>query len=289
MGHNKGKSMRRLCLPVLLLSLLAGVSLAQSEEERFRQFSEAFDKGLAELTARNFDESIAQFKVCIELYPDRPTAYYNIACAYSLNNQVDLANDYLRQALERGFNDPDHIEADTDLDNIRNSEGFLKLIAKFFRNEDVTEAYPAPAFTLKDLQGNEVDYDSFEGKIIILDFWATWCGPCRREIPHLIELMKDERYKDKLAVVGVSFEDAATQAPFAEKHGINYTLLINDSTLPAPFSEINAIPTTFVIDTERNVVRQFVGYQEKNTFEQVLNDLLDLSPSPDGEDEGFFK
>ncbi len=281
--------MRRLCLPVLLLSLLAGVSLAQSEEERFRQFSEAFDSGLAELTARNFDESIAQFKVCIELFPDRPTAYYNIACAYSLSNQVDLANDFLRQALERGFNDPDHIEADTDLDNIRNSEGFLKLIAKFFRNEEVIEAFPAPEFTLKDLEGNEISYDDFAGKIIILDFWATWCGPCRREIPHFIELMKDERYKDQLAIVGVSFEDAATQAPFAEKNGIGYTLLINDSSLPAPFSEISAIPTTFVIDVERNVVRQFVGYQEKATFEQVLNDLLDLSPSPSGEEEGFFK
>ncbi len=279
--------MRRIYHSVLVLALLGGAAFAQGQDA-VREFSEAFDRGLAELTARNFEESIAAFERCIELFPDRPTAYYNIACAHSLNSQIDKANEYLEKALERGFEDLDHINADTDLDNIRNSEGFLRLIKKFFRGEDVFEAEPAPAFTLHDLEGNEVSLADFAGKVVILDFWATWCGPCRREIPHFIELQKDERFADRVVIVGVSFEDAATQQPFADREGINYKLLINDGKMPKPYADIQAIPTTFVIDGDQNIVNKFVGYQDKATFVQVLSDLLDL-PQDSADEEGYFK
>lgn len=134
---------------------------------------------------------------------------------------------------------------------------------------------PAPEFTLKDLDGKDVSLSQFRGKVVILDFWATWCPPCRMEIPHFVELERDYRSKG-LAVVGISLDQGGAQVvrPFAEQNGINYTMLVNGQPLAGLYGGITGIPTTFVLDKQGRVAKAFEGYRDKSEFEKLVQDLL---------------
>ncbi len=132
---------------------------------------------------------------------------------------------------------------------------------------------PAVDFTATDLQGQPCRLSNYKGKVVVLNFWATWCPPCRKEIPDLVALQN--QYRDKgLVIVGLSNEDAQTQSRFAQQQGINYPLLIRTRNFPAPYNTINAIPTTFMIDSG-GVVRQiFVGSRPRVVLESALVQLL---------------
>ena len=133
----------------------------------------------------------------------------------------------------------------------------------------------APAWELKDLDGNTVRMADYKGKVVILDFWATWCPPCKKEIPGFINLQK--KYGDKgLVVIGVSLDEGgpAVVKPFAQKMGINYPLVMGDQKIAAAFGGIEAIPTTFIIDREGNVVTGHQGYADEATFESEIKPLL---------------
>jgi len=134
---------------------------------------------------------------------------------------------------------------------------------------------PAPDFTLPNLEGASVSLSGLRGKVVILDFWATWCPPCRREIPGFVELKK--AYGDRgLEIVGVSDEDRDTVTAFAKDNGVNYTMLLHgaEDSLPAPYAQIRSIPTTFVLDREGKVVSVHVGFTAKDQFEKEILDLL---------------
>ncbi len=111
----------------------------------------------------------------------------------------------------------------------------------------------APDMTLTDLQGKPLQLSKLKGKDVLVVFWATWCGPCNREVPHLIELRK--KYdKKKLEIIAISNESAAHLRQFARKHKINYSLVSKGETvLPAPFSQVRSIPTMFFIDKKGTV------------------------------------
>ncbi len=111
-----------------------------------------------------------------------------------------------------------------------------------------------PDFTVVDIEGSEITLSSFKGRRVILNFWATWCPPCRMEIPLLIELRK-EVHPDKLAIIGISNEDKQQLLDFATKKNINYTIATTDD-LPTPYNYVSSIPTTFFID--RNGIIQDV-------------------------------
>jgi cytochrome c biogenesis protein CcmG/thiol:disulfide interchange protein DsbE len=135
----------------------------------------------------------------------------------------------------------------------------------------------APDFTLPSLRGTDVTLSELRGKVVILDFWATWCPPCKAEIPGFIELQ--DRFRDRgLVIVGVSDEDRGIIAKFADENGVNYRMLYrdpeNETDLPSPYSEIVSIPTTFVIDRSGKVVHVHVGFTSKEQFEKEILDLL---------------
>ena len=142
-------------------------------------------------------------------------------------------------------------------------------------------AKPAPSFTLQDLKGNQISLSDFQGKVVVLDFWATWCQPCVKEIPHFIELY--EQYKDKgFAMVGISLDSTGISVvkSFALKHRINYPILMADGQVAKEYGGITGIPTTFVIDSAGNIRRKYVGYKDKAVFEADIKALLAEAEPP---------
>ena len=137
------------------------------------------------------------------------------------------------------------------------------------------KAEPAPAFDLQDLNGKSVKLSDFKGKVVILDFWATWCPPCRAEIPHFVELQNE--YRDKgLVVVGVSLDQGGpgVVSSFVKQQGINYPIVMGDDSVTSKYGDIQAIPTTFVIDSNGNIVGKHEGFTDKGVFVKEISPLL---------------
>lgn len=133
----------------------------------------------------------------------------------------------------------------------------------------------APDFVLLDIDGSERTLSDFSGKVVILDFWATWCPPCRAEIPHFVELY--DTHKDEgLEIIGVSLDRNAERVveAFAEENRINYTLLVGDNDVTDLYGGIMSIPTTFIIDRDGRITERFVGYRGKEVFEEAIKELL---------------
>lgn len=131
-------------------------------------------------------------------------------------------------------------------------------------------AQSAPDFTLTNLEGQKVSLSDYKGKIIIVDFWATWCGPCKMEIPSFIKLQED--YKDDVVVLGISLDQGGPKVvvPFAKKMNINYPIVYGDGTVVQAYGGIRGIPTTFVIDRDFNIQRKYVGYTGHAVFEKDI-------------------
>lgn len=134
---------------------------------------------------------------------------------------------------------------------------------------------PAPDFTLNDLSGKSVSLSHFKGKVIILDFWATWCPPCRREIPHFVDLYA--RHKSKgLVIVGVALDDEGAKVvrPFVEEFKINYPIVLGTQEVQKAYGGIQGIPTTYIIDKAGKIVTSFVGYTEVGVIEKRIQTLF---------------
>ncbi len=133
----------------------------------------------------------------------------------------------------------------------------------------------APAWELKDLEGKAVKLSDFKGKVVLLNFWATWCPPCREEIPDLIALQN--QYRDQgLAVIGISFDrEPGTVKSFAARHKINYPLVMADQETAAAYGNVEAIPTTFFIDREGKVAGAHAGGADKATLEAGIKPLFE--------------
>lgn len=131
-------------------------------------------------------------------------------------------------------------------------------------------------FVLKDLEGNDVTLSAYKGHVIVLDFWATWCAPCKIEIPNFVELY--ERYRAQgLVVLGVSVDDpVATLKPFAERYKMSYPVLVgaDREDLKNAFGPPVGYPTSFVIDRDGKICVSHTGFATKETFERDIVSLL---------------
>ncbi|MFA5388562.1 MAG: TlpA disulfide reductase family protein [Candidatus Omnitrophota bacterium] len=133
----------------------------------------------------------------------------------------------------------------------------------------------APEFSLKDINGKQVSLSDFKGKVLIIDFWATWCPPCKQEVPHFIELY--DQYKDKgLEIIGIALDWQGEKVvpKFVSEYKINYPVVLGNDEVSGLYGGIAAIPTTFLVDREGNIIKKYIGYNAKEVFEKDMKELL---------------
>jgi peroxiredoxin len=136
------------------------------------------------------------------------------------------------------------------------------------------EAVPAPEFSLKDLQGNALSLASYQGKVLILNFWATWCPPCRREIPDFIEAYRD--LKDEgLEILGVSVDDLSAEAlrDWTQKAGMNYPVALATAKIIADYQPGEFIPATIVIDRRGRIRYRQSSLMDKETLLRLFEEF----------------
>jgi len=134
------------------------------------------------------------------------------------------------------------------------------------------------ALTVMDVHDQTHDLRQHLGKVVIIDFWDTWCGPCKREIPHFVELY-DEYRDDGLEIVGVAFGRHGKDKvrAFGEQYKINYTNAIFNEEAGAMFGRPRSIPTTFIIDRNGQIAEKVTGFRPKEYFETRIRALLEAS------------
>jgi len=135
----------------------------------------------------------------------------------------------------------------------------------------------APDFQLETLDGKPLTLASASGKVVFLNFWATWCGPCRMEIPELIELQK--QYKDSLQVISllVDVDDVEDAKKFVQDAGVNYPVAVATDEVRIRYGGVSALPTLFVLDTQGRIVQKHVGLYDPRLYELETRALLHLS------------
>ena len=140
---------------------------------------------------------------------------------------------------------------------------------------DNTSFKPAPDFGLKDLAGKMVNLADFKGKVVIINFWATWCGPCRAEIPSLIKL-RDQYHGRGLEIIGISLDEDGPKpvVEFVEKYKINYPIVIGSLTEVNAYGPFDAIPTTFIVDRQGKIRSQHLGMVSYGEIESDIKTLL---------------
>jgi thiol-disulfide isomerase/thioredoxin len=147
-----------------------------------------------------------------------------------------------------------------------------KVALRFFRNPA-----SAPSFTAVDLDGRQIASASYHGKVVLINFWATWCPPCRAEIPDLVALQ--EKYRDRIQIIGVSEDEAPPEVvkKFVAEHRVNYPVVMTTPEIEKLFPGIGALPTSFVIDRESRVVQKHVGILTARVTESEVRHLAGLA------------
>jgi cytochrome c biogenesis protein CcmG/thiol:disulfide interchange protein DsbE len=132
----------------------------------------------------------------------------------------------------------------------------------------------APSFSLNDSEGKTIKLADFQGKVVLLDFWATWCHGCMTEIPWFMEF-HDKYQADGLAVIGVSVDDDGWKSvkPFLAERKFNYTIVVGNQDLEKLYS-VEAPPVAVLIDREGKIVETHAGVVEKDSFEKEIKELL---------------
>src|SRR5689334_7115119 len=144
-------------------------------------------------------------------------------------------------------------------------------IIRFAKNPEV-----APPFLLRDINGKIVSTADWKGKVVILNFWATWCPPCREEVPELVQLQN--KYKDKLIVIGASEdEDGPPKVQqFVQRYSINYPVVMATKELIENYGGVPALPTSFVIDPQGHVMTKHTGLYEYDVYEREVRALAGM-------------
>lgn len=133
----------------------------------------------------------------------------------------------------------------------------------------------AAPFTLKDGDGRTVSLADYKGKVVLLNFWATWCGPCKIEIPWFVDF--EQKYKDRgFAVLGVAMDDEGWEVvkPYVAKTKINYRILLGNDDVASKYGGVDSLPTTFIIDQGGRIASKHVGLVSKSEYEDEIVKLL---------------
>ena len=137
------------------------------------------------------------------------------------------------------------------------------------------EARPAPDFTLEDASGKKVTLSELKGQVVLLNFWATWCGPCKIEMPWFVDFQR--KYKDRgFSVVAVSLDEEGWDVvrPYTDEMQFNFPVVVGNEELVEKFGEMYALPTTLVINKKGEIVATHTGLVDRSVYEEEIESLL---------------
>jgi cytochrome c biogenesis protein CcmG/thiol:disulfide interchange protein DsbE len=141
----------------------------------------------------------------------------------------------------------------------------------------------APDFSLKDSGGKTVKLSDYRGKVVLLNFWATWCGPCKMEIPWFIEF--EQKHKDQgFSILGVAMDDGGWDdvKPYIERRKVNYRVLMGNDSVSEMYGGIDSLPTTFLLDREGRIASVHIGLVSQSDYQNEINALLQAAPTSTG-------
>ncbi len=143
-----------------------------------------------------------------------------------------------------------------------------------------TQFAVAPDFSLESLDGATMRLSDFRGKAVLLNFWATWCGPCKIEMPWFVDLQNQYRSQG-LQIVGVAMDDGSKEdiSKFAKDMGVNYPILIGKESVGEQYGGVPALPETFLIGRDGKVVDKIIGLKGKAEIEDAIKKALDTQPA----------
>jgi peroxiredoxin len=140
---------------------------------------------------------------------------------------------------------------------------------------DASKAQPAPDFTVNDSTGATLRLSDYRGKVVLLNFWATWCGPCKTEIPWFVEFERTHRDRG-FAVIGISMDDDGWRSvrPYLEAHKINYPVAVDDGTVAPKYGGVDSLPESLLIDRQGRLAARHIGLVTKSVYENEIAALL---------------
>ncbi len=216
---------------------------------------------------------------------------YNEACTFALEKKPEDAVQALRDALDAGFDQLELLVQDKELESLRARDDFKKVVDSALakeRNEALARAraelvasreFPFD-FKLEDVDGKKHRLADLKGKVTIVDFWGTWCPPCRQEIPHFVALY-EKFHGDGLAIIGVNYEqadDAEARSlirAFVAKEKVPYPCLLGDTSTRNQVPGFSGFPTTLFLDGAGKVRLRWTGYHPRADLEAVVSILLE--------------